>query len=51
MLRSRNWGLKYVGVQDRALKLFPDRYLQQQLPESAEDGKDTSESRTMLPAP
>ena len=23
MLRSRNWGLKYVDVQDRALKLCP----------------------------
>ena len=24
MLRWRNWKLKYVGVQDRALKLCPD---------------------------
>ena len=23
MLRWRNWGLKYEGVQDRALKLYP----------------------------
>ena len=25
MLRWRNWGLKYVGVLDRALKLCPGR--------------------------
>ena len=28
MLRLRNWGLKYVGVQDRTLKLCPGEFIQ-----------------------